>query len=241
MIRARKSHRKYEGDGSLGENDMDSAEPGTLAHHCHPRQLVEAELQMHGIRIVSPRVTQETSQSQQSMEWVKVVDGDECFEMTEEELIELMEEIERDCRQEEEKFLENEINRIQGEEQALIDSIEDYEQWNESALSNDSATDSVLCPLCQECNLVSSNACEMGYDIVCPNSMDDSCAFALPARPGLLLSNLKDRLAETIRSHAMQCSQQITFEVLNEDPSVDTATAQLWAICYSCDTRLCLI
>lgn len=201
-----------------------------------PRKLVESELMMHGVRVVSP------PEKRQAREQPAVEPMD--FEMTEDEIdeiIALIEEIERDEKEERSQWLlEEEISRMQGEEQALMESIAEYERWNAAVLANDVDPEAVLCPLCQEEDLILSNRSELGNGIVCPNNMDGTCPFSLEARPGLSLPVLKERLAAVICEHGSHCSHHISFEVINEASASFEPTSRLWAICSVCDGRVCL-
>lgn len=229
------------------------------------RTLVEAEMQLHGVRVVSPPSHAKDSaqnstpmlpqqQQHEAMECVESLtemdDDEQGFVMTEDEVIALMEEIEKEWKQFEEQLLEEELYRIQGEERAVWDSIAEYEQWTDN--SND--TEAVPCPLCQEANLTTSQACEMSDNnnnntIVCPNYMDGSCRMRLEARPGLSLPHLQEALATAIHNHALDCPHPLAFEVMaavswEESSCSMTASheplSRLWATCQACERKSCL-
>ena len=221
------------------------------------RLLVEAELKLHGVLVVSPpnkshgnSQPQEQQQQQSTVTNMMMMmdcggeslasNDDEMLVMTEDEVFDLMEEIEREWKQHQEKLLEEEMDRIENEEQALYETIADYEREEEGIDDGDGPSDAVLCPLCQEANLTTSHCSEMGNDIVCPNHMDGSCALRLEARSGLDLSSLKERLAQTILSHAEICTRTLTFQMSHEYTSEDCHLSLLWGTCSTCGTRSCV-
>lgn len=217
------------------------------------RLLVEAELKLHGVRVVSPPnksnwnypLPQNLQQSTVPMmmdcggeeEALPSNNDDDVLVMTEDEVFDLMEEIEREWKQQNEKLLEEEMDRIENEQQALYATIADYER-DEAVINDGDAV--VLCPLCQEANLTTSQCTEIGDDIVCPNQMDESCSLRLEARSGLDLSSLRERLAQTISSHAEICNCTITFQMSHEYTSEDCHLALLWGTCSVCGTRSCV-
>ena len=239
-------------DGRGNDNDdwaqQQQQDEGTT--YMDSRSLVEAELELHGVRVVSPpsdRKWNHHSQEEQSTTIMMMDCGETAattsnypdgLVLTEDEVIELMDEIEREWKQHQQRILEDEMDRIEKEEQALFDTIAEYEQWTD----DDSNAVIVLCPLCREANLTTSQCSEMGDDIVCPNHMDGSCAFRLEARSGLDLTGLKERLAHAIATHAEICSHHdISFQVSNEVSSDDDyRLSLLWGTCAVCGTRSCV-
>eukprot|EP00977_Amphora_coffeiformis_P010817 scaffold2536_cov169-Amphora_coffeaeformis.AAC.10 len=249
LDRMRQSRPSHHGRVMIAEVPYDS------------RTLVEAELQLHGVRVVSPPVKNipphdNTLQQPQAMECVELTntemdfDDDEVgFVMTEDEVIALMEEIEREWKQHEDKLLEEELYRIEGEEQAVWDTIAEYEQWADEAnchSNNNTATTAVLCPICQDANLTTTARTfesARGDEIVCPNFMDGSCRMRLEARPGLSLPTLCERLALAISAHGENCSHQVVFEVSEEtvEHHHDSSLSHLWAKCFACERKSRLI
>ena len=216
-----------------------------------PRSLVEAQLKLHGVRIVSPTSKTHDGATALSMDWTESttddpIDESDEFVMTEDEVIALMEEIENEMKRHQEVLLEEELNRMEHEENALYESIADYEQWDEAVTAGQDSgcyCVEVCCPCCQESNLTtSSDASEWGVDVLCPNQMDGSCPLRLEARPGLSLHNLRDRLAQAFHDHGEGCAARLEFHVSKDkqSPGASPPITQLWAICNDCGTRACV-
>ena len=227
---------------------MKEDEDQQTATYVDSRSLVEAELKLHGVRVVSPPTRKWNSQADEQSTIMMDCGGEETgrnddenlFVLTEDEVIDLMEDIEREWKQHQEKLLEEEMNRIENEEQALYESIAEYEQWREDGNGDGTQDSAVLCPVCQEAYLTTSDTWEMGSDIVCPNHMDGSCALRLEPRPGLSLTSLKERLAHAISTHVDVCSHPISFHVSSEVISDDCLLSLLWGTCSVCGSRSCL-
>jgi hypothetical protein len=124
---------------------------------------------------------------------------DEGYNMSEEEWVLLLEEIEHEL---EEAAMDR---QLQDQDTFLEDQIAYYEQLHEN--ENDESM-VVLCPVCQEARLVQTAANE----IVCPNSMDGSCSMRLTRCSSTLLI-LKELLRSTIEHHSMACTGLASFDV----------------------------
>jgi hypothetical protein len=160
-------------------------------------------------------------------------DDEQQYFLTEDELLELLEEVqaEIDNREEQEGWLEQELELSRQEEAAMQGQIEEYIQWSQQQQydemnnNNDKTSSSpasyydeaaVLCPICQDAQLMQMQTCstERQYetsDLICPNHMDGSCAFRLSGRPGLSLSSLRQRLARVYSTAGVHSGGSATY------------------------------
>jgi hypothetical protein len=132
------------------------------------------------------------------------------YSMSEEEWIELLEEVEQELDRSrcEHILLEQDIY--------LEDQIADYERWQQEKEDSELT---IPCPICY--GRLSQTAAN---EIVCPNSMDGSCSMQL-LDTRVSLPELSDALQETIERHAVACSGIFAFERLGE---------RLVATCSTC-------
>lgn len=169
------------------------------------QKLLHEELERNSVMVDSPCVEQD--------------DTNYDFAISEEELLQLQEEIERDRELERIHYEEELIELAQSQEQYLLDQIDAYEH----TVNNDKEEESVLCPICRDNYLTTG--------ISCPGTMDGSCS--LDVRTNLGVMDLKEILGMVYERHSMAgCSGELIFYMQSN---------HLQAACSICETNHCLI
>lgn len=133
--------------------------------------------------------------------------------ISEEELYELLEEIEREMEREQALLVDDMLERVENERQYFEESVIDFQHWEEMQHHQD---DAVPCPICHQANLMLSGD---GSMIICPNSMDGSCSLELcndPRNSNLqTLHDLRHKLQQVYEEHSLQCHHFLTFSSQN--------------------------
>lgn len=177
------------------------------------RELIDQAMFEQGIVVQSPC----TSQGSNSMLF-----------MSEDELIELLEEVEAEMERAENTQLEE---LLEVERNAMIyleEQIADFESREHARNEGLGDSDEVLCPVCNEAYLLRNSS----GGIACPNSMNGSCSLRLDYQQDLDLNKLRDILCLACEEHASCCSRTLAFHATTE---------QLTATCKECLLRLSLL
>jgi hypothetical protein len=126
--------------------------------------------------------------------------------------------------------------------------VADFEHWEESKREAEEQSDEpVLCPICQEANLLASFTREgSGYftTITCPNHMDGSCPLLLRTQHNLTLQDLEERLREAYDQHSGYCSHDLSFTVpaaYEDMGDAQEGGVNLLATCPECHTKMALL
>lgn len=199
------------------------------------RMLLEDEIQQYGIAVSSPcqpRMLHSTLLN-------NICESQELpYEMSEDEFIELLEEIERDIERAAALRLEEEIDRIYNDDQEYLEyQISQFEVEE----NNDDVNDKqqrVLCPLCQEAYITQTSCATFTEDpdLVCPNFMDGSCAFRLSGRTGLTTEILRYRLSQAYTAHSEYCNGDLSIRL-----TTDAATSDLHGLCELCSSNIVVL
>ena len=126
--------------------------------------------------------------------------------ITEDELFDLLQDIEDEIERERMQSLEDILDITSND---LYDRIAYYEQWEDTTFDDNTAACPLLCPLCQETNLLPTAT----GGLVCPNHMDGSCSMILNELSGINVDNLRDRLAHTFEEHGILCNYKLVFGI----------------------------
>lgn len=147
-------------------------------------------------------------------------DEAEYYCMTEDEWIELLEEVEEEMERAKAQWLDQ---VIEDERNQIEQQVADFEYWQEA----DGEEEGVFCPVCKDASLSLS----MDGSIVCPNAMDGSCAVQLSYRPGLDLDTLRSLLSSAYEQHGRHCLEPLGFDTVVRGPET-----MLRAVCLECQT-----
>jgi len=189
--------------------------------------------------------------------------------MTEDEWIELLEEIENELEKEraDDALLaaEDQIDAQRQEQLYFERQLDEYDrQQHEAEFGCDGNADAgavaVLCPMCQEANLLATRSvADSGSTttVTCPNhEVDGTCPFQLCVGDGddngvaaanrecAVLGMLREALRATYEQHVTdrECTNSLTFEIQpvqqhqdrDGEATTTSTTATLRAICAAC-------
>ena len=185
------------------------------------------------------RQRQQTRQEQPP--WQPHNPGNPEYTISEEELYELMEEVEEELRREDELFAAERAEQLDSAE--LQHCIEEFQEWEsgmqlEERFSHgeddldglDAGTPehtvSVICPICQDMELL-----QQQNAVVCPNT---NCPLSL-CRHGkrLTLSTLLRSLQETLTLHSDECTHNLEFAI-RKDEGMESEQPRLVGRCLEC-------
>jgi hypothetical protein len=147
--------------------------------------------------------------------------------MSEDEWIEILQEIELEMEQ---SKVNDILDRKREEDRRWEQQIEDFQRLQQDSYSN--ATNDrvleVLCPICREEKLIQT---QREGEITCPNAMGGACGLRLAAQPGLSLESMQDRLRSLYELHAaVNCPGTMAFAITS---TMDNRT-DLLATCSAC-------
>ena len=132
------------------------------------------------------------------------------FVVTESDYDQLLREIEEEMRRDEELLLEEYESSLKSEGQYLEELLEGSGQDEGGGNGCNDDDDVVLCPICESCNLVQTEA----EVILCRRR---ECGFRIDImNDGLRLRDLKTNLGEIFLEHGMDCDKKLKFSVVNE-------------------------
>ena len=186
------------------------------------RMLVEEELEESGVGVLPLSQSSEEGEGADDMDT-----GGEEYAISEEELYELMQEVE-------EKLQREELDAAEYEEQLHMEELEhriaEYEEW-ESEMQVAQENSIVVCPLCQEMELVQqTNA------FVCPNYAQGSCSFSIDRKSQqVTLSSLLQNLQGALVKHSDSCACNLEFTL--ETTGTTQQQARLIGECSGCCWR----
>ena len=116
--------------------------------------------------------------------------------------------------------------------QHMEDQIAEFQDWE---AEQDQTNQVVLCPLCQEANLMQLS--ENG--VTCPNHMNGACPLRLErTEETILLPNLRERLGTAYEKHACECTGPLQFQILQKRED-DERT--LVASCNMCNSNVTIL
>ena len=201
------------------------------------RLLIEKEMIEQGIVLSSPCTVSPDVDSMEETPRLSSPETPHASDfISEEELFELLSQVEAELEKVDTLQLEEMLEFVHGDQMDLEERIADYQEWEES--SKTQQVEAVLCPICSECNLLQSLP---SHRLVCPNHMDGSCDFDLPNPNNLSLQDLRERLHLAYEHHASYCLGSLSFRVLNDSSTDDTACHRrenLIAQCSTCGTSI---
>uniref|UniRef100_A0A7S3DMA8 Uncharacterized protein n=1 Tax=Entomoneis paludosa TaxID=265537 RepID=A0A7S3DMA8_9STRA len=223
----------------LQSNNLQEPLQSHLSSSSSPRAFLEDELRLRGVNVESPILVRETHRSAQDQKpddvdmMDEALEEHEAYTMTEDEFIDLLEEIEAELKT---RQLEEELDR---EEEMMQDHIAAFESVEEP---NETSSCSSICPLCQGRTLLLSYDSSTGTSIVSCNRLLDtnhqtsedssgenmqiseSCPFLLAGID--TLSNLQQRVEVAQTTHADFCSNP-SLQFSNPSPSSLSASCQM--------------
>jgi hypothetical protein len=175
--------------------------------------VVEHELGHYRVQVASAVNTPDrpSSSSQQQNN----VDNEEDYLISEDEWIELLEEVENEIERSnvEQHALEQE--RYEELHTHLEEQIADYELW-----SNREEEEGVVCPVCNNADLIQNHSGE----VVCPCGL---CAVNLGKKR---LDSLRQTLQRAYEDHSIYCGGPLTFRVA----SASDGETCIEAVCSEC-------
>mmetsp|Transcript_3308 Transcript_3308/g.6896 ORF Transcript_3308/g.6896 Transcript_3308/m.6896 type:complete len:266 (-) Transcript_3308:4-801(-) len=199
--------------------DDDSSEPMITTTLTSPRDFLEDELRQRRVIVQSPMKDNDKSEDVEMLESSTDQEEEEAYTMTEDEFIELLEEIEQDWN------IEQLEEQLLLEEEMVQDQVASYEHLSQEARQRGPSR-SVLCPLCQS-DIQHPNSRGI---LLCTGSESLSCPFHLSR---ITPDELRERIDSARRTHADFCSSEsLTFS--NPNPSTLTAS------CHACEMRMML-
>jgi hypothetical protein len=203
------------------------------------RLLIEEEMMQQGVSLLSPCTDHAKPQAisppeipqYDPMETTTSVASsphEEHF-ISEDELFDLLAEVEAEIERTESLELEGFLDLARTDELDLEERIAEFQEWEGNSVEG------VLCPLCQEANLLHSH-----NRLVCPNHMDHSCAFDVQNTLNLSLDDLQERLRVGYDLHTSYCHENLSFQMISDITTDDVAPmgASLVAVCDTCGTRI---
>jgi len=154
------------------------------------------------------------------------------YSMTEEEWIELIQEVEEEMERAEAIQLEQVLELERHEEQYWQEQISEFDdhEYNDDDGAYYGTQVKVVCPICHEANLTESAQ----GDVVCPNHMDGSCSLLLSPRNGLTRQSLCHALSLAYQEHARYCNGNLFFEM--KYGMGDCGPDHLNAVCSGCQS-----
>jgi len=241
LERARQRQRRRPSSNNNHDDDDNEDSSNMMMMVPAVRQMVEEELRQRSIAVRAPCFSDEPEPTNE-LSSMAMMDSDEQSNeivvpkaqhfISEEELLELLEEMEQEMEREQASLVDDMLQRAENERQYLEEQVLDFQQWEEMHQHQD---DAVPCPVCHEENLMFSGD---GTMIVCPNSMDGSCSCSLQLCNNNTNNNLRtlhdlqDKLRQAYEEHSLHCHHFLTFSSQN---------GHLQASCSACSGSLQLV
>ena len=211
------------------------------------RSVVEQELRQQGVAVVTPGKmkttssvssptttilpTQEAITPNNSQVFMDSSEPDECYDLSEEELYELLKEVEEEIRRNEEELLEEVLEQERCQQEEIEQQIAEFEEWEESlAMHEMNPKECVICPIC--CESMLQRSCNKTF---CPN---EACPLQLDDNQGLSLAELKERLRLAFEDHSHHCGGTLIFEMGRSGKNLDSTQDKqtLVGSCHYCSS-----
>lgn len=198
----------------------DDDEPGYYCHETSAQALIQEELNQFRVTVRTPsqpeRGTNHARRKELRRDDHNFNNDHQHYSMTEEEWIELIQEVEEEMERAEALQLEQALELDRSEEQYWQEQIAHFDEHEYNDYDDDDYHDyndgtqvTVVCPICHEANLTETTH----GDVVCPNHMDGSCLLHLSPRNGLTRQSLCHALSLAYQEHARYCNGNLFFEM----------------------------